>query len=100
MGGMIVEDYIQTHGNGEGGDYASIGTGPDCCHGTSIVPQHMGMAQKPPVKMFTFWSVDAACLLFFFLGDSFDSLGCSMRSAAPYRGPISMARYLRGIVTD
>lgn len=50
VGGRIVGNYIQTHGNVEGGDYASIGTGPYCCHGTSIVPQHMGMAQKPPVK--------------------------------------------------
>lgn len=43
VGGMIVGNYIQTHGNREGGDYASIGTGPYCCHGTSIVPQNMGM---------------------------------------------------------
>lgn len=61
VGGMIVGDYIQTHGNGEGGDYASIGTEPDCCHGISIVPQHMGMALKPPVKMLMFWSIDAVC---------------------------------------
>ncbi|KAI4806474.1 hypothetical protein KUCAC02_017299 [Chaenocephalus aceratus] len=37
VGGMIVGNCIQTRGNGEG-DYASIGTGPVRCHGTSIVP--------------------------------------------------------------
>lgn len=65
VGGMIVGNYIQTHGNREGGDYASIGTGPYCCHGTSIVPQHMGMAQKPPVKLFMLWSVNGPYVVVF-----------------------------------
>lgn len=49
-------------------DHASIGTGPDCCHGASIVPQHVALAQQPPVKMSMLWSVSAlsVCVVFFF----------------------------------
>lgn len=57
VGGVILQNNIQTHGSREGGHYACIGTGPDCCHGSSIVPQHMDKAEKPPVKMLIFWMV-------------------------------------------
>lgn len=93
VGGMIVGNYIQTHGNREGGDYASIGTGPYCCHGTSIVPQHMGMAQKPPVKLFMLWSVNGPYVVVF-LRELFDSLSCSTRSATPYHG-VTVVHYLK-----
>lgn len=36
---------------GDGGDYTYTGTGPGCYHGTPIVPEHTGMAEKPRVKM-------------------------------------------------
>lgn len=90
VGGM-AGNHIQAHGNGQGGDYASIGTGPYCCHGTSIVPQHMGMAQKLPVKLFMVWFINGPHV---FLRELFDSLRCSMRSTTPYHG-VAVVQYLK-----
>lgn len=60
-----------------------------------LSPQRMGMAQKPPVKMFMFWSFNTVG--FFFLGDLFDSLSCSTRSAAwpSINGPVSYRQLVR-----